>query len=395
MRQAVASPSARKPKHRPRTLMVGAPAQPPSHRLRTSLTLRVTSVQESRRHLRDWQPEVVVLGPELSRSQVRSVLTTLEDSHASPPAIVWVAGAGPGRSDPLLSRMHDVAFGKTGDAELVNRVHLALERRLLGLEAASHQTQLLELRQRIDSLTGRIADDLRLAGNVQRSLLPQPLSHPQLELAREFIPFREIGGDYYDFLSLGPDRVALALGDVMGKGIPAALLAATLSAAVRSQVQVGNEDPEQVVTRVNRLFWEVTPTALFATLFFGVLDLSMGTLEYVNAGHHYPFRVRADGEVEDLAEGGTVLGLVEGARYRPGFLDIETGDLLVLYSDGVTDRTNRGGELYGIERLKEAAREMRKDTARICLYSILGEIQGWSGGAHADDDATLIVAKVR
>jgi serine phosphatase RsbU (regulator of sigma subunit) len=357
--------------------------------------LRVTSVQESRRHLRDWQPEVVVLGPELSRSQVRSVLSTVEGSHMPSPAVVWVAGDGPGRSDPLLSRMHDVAFGRTGDAELVNRVHLALERRLLGIEAAGHQSQLIELRQRIDSLTGRIADDLRLAGNVQRSLLPQPLSHAQLELAREFIPFREIGGDYYDFLSLGHDRVALALGDVMGKGIPAALLAATLSAAVRSQIQVGNEDPEQLVTRVNRLFWEVTPTALFATLFFGVLDFSMGTLEYVNAGHHYPFRVRADGEVEDLAEGGTVLGLVEGARYRPGFLEIGRGDLFVLYSDGVTDRANCRGELYGIERLKDAAREVRKDRARICLYSILGEIQGWSGGAHADDDATLIVAKVR
>jgi sigma-B regulation protein RsbU (phosphoserine phosphatase) len=99
--------------------------------------------------------------------------------------------------------------------------------------------------------------------------------------------------------------------------------------------------------------------------------------------------------VEDLVEGGTVLGLMEGARYQTGFLEIESGDLFVLYSDGVTDHPNCGGEFYGIERLKDAARDMRKDSARICLYSILGEMQGWSGGAHADDDATLIVAKVR
>jgi serine phosphatase RsbU (regulator of sigma subunit) len=395
MRQPGLAASVRKPKHRPRTLMVGGPAHAPSHRLRTSLTLRVTSLKDSSRHLRDWQPEVVVLGPDLSRSQVRNLLAELEGGATQAPAVVWVAGDGPGRSDPLLSRMHDVAFGRTGDAELVNRVHLARERRLLAIEAAGRETQLLELRQRIESLSGRIADDLRLAGNVQRSLLPAPLSHAQLELAREFIPFREIGGDYYDFISLGHDRVALALGDVMGKGIPAALLAATLSAAVRSQIQVGNADPEQVVARVNQLFWEVTPTGLFATLFFGVLDFSMGTLEYVNAGHHYPFRVRANGDVEDLAEGGTVLGLMEGASYQPGFLEIETGDLFVLYSDGVIDRLGCGDELYGIDRLKEAAAQVRRDSARICLYSILGDVQGWSGGGHADDDATLIVAKVR
>jgi sigma-B regulation protein RsbU (phosphoserine phosphatase) len=181
----------------------------------------------------------------------------------------------------------------------------------------------------------------------------------------------------------------------MGKGIPAALLAATLSAAIRSQLQVGNVDPEEVVTRVNKLFWEVTPTALFASLFFGILDFSQGRLEYVNAGHHYPFRVRATGEVQDLREGGTVLGLMEGARYQRGFLEIEPGDLFVLYSDGVTDRLNAEGELYGVERLKDTAVEMRRDRARICLYSILGDVQGWSDGQQAEDDATLIVAKVR
>src|SRR5205809_6023285 len=121
----------------------------------------------------------------------------------------------------------------------------------------------------------------------QRSPLPAPLQHRRLEIAREFIPFREIGGDYYDFMELGPDRLALAIGDVMGKGVPAALMAANLKATVRAQIQGDLTSPEEVTRRVNRLFWDVTPHGLFCSLFFAVFDLARGTLEYVNAGHHY------------------------------------------------------------------------------------------------------------
>jgi len=126
-----------------------------------------------------------------------------------------------------------------------------------------------------------------------------------------------------------------------------------------------------------------------------VFDLESGMLDYVNAGHHYPFIVRSDGVVEELTEGGTLLGLVEQSSYLGGRLPVYPDDLIVFYTDGVTDRNSREGEMYGVDRLKETAVRNRKDPARIALYSILGELQGWSGGLAADDDATLIVARVR
>jgi sigma-B regulation protein RsbU (phosphoserine phosphatase) len=261
-----------------------------------------------------------------------------------------------------------------------------------------HAAELEVLRRQFESLSSRLAEDLRLAGKVQRGLQPGPVQHPRLDLAREFIPFREVGGDYYDVVMLGQERVALAIGDVMGKGIPAALLAATLTATVRSQIQSGRSLPEDVVAHVNRLFWQVSPPGLFASLFYGVLDLHSGTLDYVNAGHHYPFVVRAHGGADaaaELTDGGTVLGLIEDACFNCGRLRLEPSDMLVLYSDGITDRANPEGELYGLERLEEAARVSRNDPARICLYSILGDIQGWSRGTPAEDDATLIVARMR
>ena len=105
--------------------------------------------------------------------------------------------------------------------------------------------------------------------------------------------------------------------------------------------------------------------------------------------------MRPDGAVSDLTQGGTVLGLVEDSRYETGSVGIDKGDLLVFYSDGVIDRSDERGELYGIERLKEAAVRSRRDSARITLYSLLGEVQGWSGGTPPEDDATLVVAKAR
>jgi sigma-B regulation protein RsbU (phosphoserine phosphatase) len=139
----------------------------------------------------------------------------------------------------------------------------------------------------------------------------------------------------------------------------------------------------------------VIPNGLFSTLFYAVLDLERSTIEFVNAGHLPPFLVRANGEAVDLEAGGAALGLVEDSRYETGSASIESGDLLVFFSDGVTDRMGASGEIYGIDRLKDAAVRGRHDPARITLYSLLGEVQGWSAGNPPEDDTTLVVAKAR
>lgn len=290
----------------------------------------------------------------------------------------------------------DVLPATAGPAELVARVRTAVRFRDYAAELARKTGELEALYARVEAMARRMADDLRLATKVQRSLLPPPWQHARLDVAREFIPVREIGGDYYDTIRLGPDRLAFAVGDVMGKGVAAALLAASLRAAVRAQIQTSEPARSDVlVSRVNRLFHEVSPEGLFASLFFGVLDLDQGEIEYVNAGHHPPFVVRPDGAVTDLVEGGTVLGLLEDAVYHRGRQSLAADDVLVYYSDGVIDRQNAEAELYGAERLKDAARQCRGDSARIILYTLLGEVQGWSGGRPADDDLTLAVSKLR
>ncbi|HEY2944611.1 MAG TPA: PP2C family protein-serine/threonine phosphatase [Vicinamibacteria bacterium] len=384
---------------RPRLVLVGPLRGFRAGRgLRANLDTTTATPEDVLRLLPTSPPDALVLDASVEWARVEpvvKVLGALDD--ASRPAVVLFAPEErrPRPQAALLEAADDVLLAAPGDEELVSRLRRALRFRECVEELSRKNAELETLYHRLETLAGRMAEELRLASNVQRSLLPVPVQHARLELAREFIPFREIGGDYYDFLTLGPHRLALAIGDVMGKGVPAALLSANLKASVRAQLQGGEVSPADLVARVNRLFWDLTPNGLFASLFFAVFDLEAGTVDYVNAGHHYPFVVRSNGAVEELREGGTLLGLVEESAYLSGRLAVRAEDMLVFYTDGVTDRGSRDGEMYGAERLKQAAARNRKDPARIALYSILGEVQGWSGGLGADDDATLVVAKVR
>jgi serine phosphatase RsbU (regulator of sigma subunit) len=387
------------PAVRPRVALVG---RLPGVRRRRLLT-RAYDISafgpEEATDLADAGFEVVLLDAALGTRGLNGVLAPLaERNEAARPAVLLVMrdGIRPRLRPVFQAVIDDVVAAGLGERQLLARVQSAMRVRGWMSELSRKNVELQGLYGRLEILASRMAEELRLASNVQRSLLPAPLQHARLDVAREFIPFREIGGDLYDFVPLGPHKMAFAIGDVMGKGVPAALLAANLKASIRAQVEAENICPSALVAKVNRMFWDVVPNGLFASLFFGVFDLEASVLGFVNAGHHYPFLVSAQGEIRDLVQGGTVLGLVEDSSYEQGSVPFRPDDLFVFYSDGITDRTNPQGELFGVERLKEAAARTGSDSsARITLYSLLGEVQGWSGGAQAEDDMTLVVARAR
>jgi serine phosphatase RsbU (regulator of sigma subunit) len=343
-------------------------------------------------------PDLLFLDGQLPAVSLTRILEVVgRPGVAGRPAVIVVTEQGRRThvESHLVDHADDFVNGSLGEEVLLARVRVALRMRSVLDELSRKNGELEGLYARVDSMARRMAEELRLASHVQRSLLPPPMHHPHLDVAGEFIPVREIGGDYYDLIPLDHDRLAVAIGDVMGKGVPAALLAANLKVCLRAQVEASETAPEELITRVNRLFWEVTPKGLFASLFFGVLDRDAGVIDYVNAGHEHPFVVRTDGRLLELEAGGTVLGLLEKSQYRRGQARLDRGDTIVFFSDGLTDRTSPTGEMFGVERLKEAAVRSRGDAARIALYSLLGEVQGFSGGLPAEDDVTLIVTRVR
>ena len=220
--------------------------------------------------------EVVLLDSALGTRALGSVIAPLaERSETARPAVLLLLreGARPRLRPAYQAVVDDVLAPGLGERQLLARVHSAVRVRGWMSELSRKNVELQGLYGRLEVLASRMAEELRLASNVQRSLLPAPLQHARLDVAREFIPFREIGGDLYDFVPLGPHRMAFAIGDVMGKGVPAALLAANLKASIRAQVEAENVCPAALVTRVNRMFWDVVPNGLFASLFFGVFDL--------------------------------------------------------------------------------------------------------------------------
>jgi len=386
------------PEARARAFVVGEPGGFRDKDLAGALEVQRVRPADLVQALGNGAPDVLFLDGQLPAATLTQILEVVgRPGKAGRPAVIVVTENG--RRTQVEARLVDHADdfvnGSLGEEVLLARVRVALRMRAVLDELARKNNELEGLYARVDNMARRMAEELRLASHVQRSLLPPPLHHPHLDVAGEFIPVREIGGDYYDLIPLDRGRLAVAIGDVMGKGVPAALLAANLKACLRAQVQASETAPDEMIARVNRLFWEVTPKGLFASLFFGVLDHEAGVMDYVNAGHEHPFVVGTGGALLDLAEGGTVLGLMEKSRYRRGQAPLGRGDMIVFFSDGLTDRTSPIGEMFGVERLKEAAARSRADAARIALYSLLGEVQGFSGGLPAEDDVTLIVTRVR
>ncbi len=381
-----------------RAVLVGTPpAWLRDGALGGSLDLTMASPSEVPARLEAEPPDVLLLDGNLPAADLTLILEAVGPPGAlGRPAVLVLTDNGRRTAveTPLVDHADDLVNAALGEEVLLARVRVALRTRAYLEELSRKNAELEDLYARVENMARRMGEELRLASHVQRSLLPPPLHHGSLDVASEFMPVREIGGDYFDVLPLEAGRLALAIGDVMGKGVPAALLAANLKACLRAQVQAGGVAPEQTIARVNRLFWDVTPKGLFASLFFGVFDFEAGVFEYVNAGHEHPLLVRADGGF-DLGTGGTVLGLVEASTYERGRARFERDDLFVFFSDGLTDRANVRGEMYGVDRLREAALRSRRDPARIVLYTLLGDVQGWSNGIPPEDDTTLIVAKAR
>ena len=241
----------------------------------------------------------------------------------------------------------------------------------------------------------RAAHELVIARQVQSRLFPQSMpALRSLEYAGACLPARAVGGDYYDFLSLGPDRLCFVVGDVMGKGIAAALLMANLQANLRSRVAFAPDDPQGLLQSVNHLFCDNSPDGAFASLFFADYNDVTGSLRYVNCGHLAALLVRRDGSVERLAATSTVLGLFRHWECAVGEARLDPGDLLALYTDGVTEAFDEAGEEYGEERFVDAVVRHRGRSPESILASLLDEVREFSPHEQ-HDDRTLIVARRR
>jgi sigma-B regulation protein RsbU (phosphoserine phosphatase) len=255
------------------------------------------------------------------------------------------------------------------------------------LRTLRHEIEAGRERRRADADERR---ELTEALKIQRRLLPQQV--PQIdgwEVAVSWQPASGVGGDCFDTIRFDESRLALSIADVVGKGIPAALLMSNLQAAVRAFASEA-VDPQALCLQVNRILCGNIAEGRFISFFYCVLDAPAGTLTYTNAGHYLPVLVRADGSIERLGAGGPVLGVLPDAEYEQAQLTMNAGDRLLLFTDGITEARDAGDEEFGEERLIEAAIAHRACSAPALQARLADAVVAFTGG-RLQDDATLIV----
>jgi serine phosphatase RsbU (regulator of sigma subunit)/DNA-binding transcriptional regulator YhcF (GntR family) len=275
-----------------------------------------------------------------------------------------------------------------------------------GREAAvllrNHVETCLEYLRKSESDSGlnrRIQNDLEGAKEVQEALFPAPsLSIPCISCETFYQPVRGIGGDYYDLLPLQGGRWGIAIGDVSGKGIGAALIMASLQASLRAQASHPHFDLSVLIGDVNRLVHESTPAHFFATLFYAEYKPATRTLKYVNAGHISPVVVRPRNgscEIFRLDSASMPVGLSADPQFVSTTFRFEIGDVLVAYTDGITEAQRRDGEHWGQQRLEKLLESCSRETPDRIITSILDELSAFANGQSQQDDVTLVVMGVQ
>ncbi len=238
-----------------------------------------------------------------------------------------------------------------------------------------------------------LENDLALSQKVQQALLPQVLpSIPSVDIAAYSQPARIVGGDYFDFLRFGDGTHAVMIADVMGKGMPASMLAASLQASLRI-IAPESSEPAEVVSRLNHLFCHNVHLTNFVTLFLAKIDVAARTLTYCNAGHNPPLVARVDTTIESLDPTGAAVGLVKQSRFEQEVVELRVGDMVLLYTDGVVESQDRGGEFFGDDRLKEVLRSPSHRTAQGVITQLKDALHGFSGTGVPSDDTTFIALR--
>jgi len=283
---------------------------------------------------------------------------------------------------------------RRGDFSHRVRVH---QRDQLGALGESFNEMTASVSELIDEQRRRqrLENELSIAREVQEQLFPRSLPQlPGLQVAAICRPARSVSGDYYDFIRLAPSRLGIALADISGKGISAALLMASLQASLRSNAMLdGHTGTAKLVERLNQQLFKNTSDDRYATFFYAVYDCDAKTLTYTNAGHLAPFFVHA-GKVQQLDEGGTVVGLFEEVPYTQGTLRVEPGSMLVAFSDGLTEPENVYGEEFGMQRLKEEVLRQTNAAPPRVAENLIAAAEQWAGSAEQADDITVVVARM-
>ena len=298
----------------------------------------------------------------------------------------------------ITATVHDIYEGtnRVMEGNFSHRILLSGRDQLAQLgDSFNRMTENLEQLLKVAKENERLNAELEIASEVQRQLYPKSVpASTQLAITAHYVPARMVSGDYFDFHRLSPKDICFSMGDVAGKGISAALLMATVQSSFRSRIQnhTGHLCVSEVVTELNKQLYANTAPEKFSTFFLGIFDEETSTLRYTNAGHLPPILIR-NGEASLLAVDGMVVGAFPFAQYGESSIVLEPKDLLLLYTDGISEPQNDYDEMYGEDRLIELVKKNAHLSDEGIINAVMEAVKQWTGSDELQDDMTLLIAR--
>jgi len=298
-------------------------------------------------------------------------------------ASIWVAA--------LLTLMHKRARGTIlAQRQALEDLNANLEQRVID------RTE--ELRQTMAEKE-RFASELMIASQIQRSILPRTFppfpTRVEFEIFADTIPAREMGGDFYDFFLIDAERLGFVIADVSGKGVPAAIFMAVTRSLLKATA-LRSVQPDECLRHVNSLLCPDNDSAMFTTVFYGILDTRTGEVTYSNAGHHLPYLLRGTKEIESVpGTGGMAIGVMEDARFDTKTLLLKPGDRLFLYTDGITEAMDGGQRMFSAGRLKEFLEQTNECSPAELIPGVVSAVRHYTGGVPQSDDITALALRYR
>lgn len=291
----------------------------------------------------------------------------------------------------FLSVATQVLRHPDSDAAMIER--LAAQAADLGPFATSFQEMLREIQAK-----QMRSQEMAMAARIQQSILPHPLekaaADAPLDIHAFMRPTREVGGDLYDFFPIDEGRVAFTVADVSGKGVPASLFMAMFCSIVRAVAMPGIE-VGKILTRANAILSQDNDACMFVTVFFGVLELATGRVDYCNAGHNAPYVLRADGRREELPSIDIAVGILEGRAFKPASLTLAPGDRMFVFTDGITEAFSTSHEQFGEERLEALLDSLPAAGPEELVEKIVAAVDAFAEGAEQSDDITALALTYR
>ena len=336
-------------------------------------------------------PDIDIVLSDINMPEMDGLTLLKKIKDRNNPALKVVMVSAYGEMSNIRQAMNNGAFDFATKPIDLDDLSLTIEK---AIEQISYIKAMQQEHIQLESIKG----DLAVAREIQQAILPRiippfPENAHQIDIAASMEAAKDVGGDFYDFFRIDEDHIGFVIADVSGKGVPAAIFMAVCRTLIRATGIKGGA-PSECITYTNGLLVEESVSDMFVTVFYGIYNLKTGEVVYTNAGHNPPYVVKADGSIKNLPlSKNLVTGIVEGYQYTEETLQLEHGDTLLLYTDGVTEAIDTESKEYGEERLKNLLRQSAQASCQELIDMVKADVKSFAGDEEQSDDITLLAIK--